>query len=87
METCLKSSNNLEDDGAASFASSGGGVKKAKLFCKFTDATVLVTAEVLLLSSSIDDLLPRMLHPKGDGSVGLLDDSRVTLFASVSMYF
>lgn len=80
-------SSNLEDDEAPACTSSGGGVKKAKLFCKFTDATVLVTADVLLLSSSMDDLLPRMLHPKGDGSVGLLDDSRVTLLASVSMYF
>jgi hypothetical protein len=81
----------LEDDFAVDrvtfFVSSGGGVRKEKLFCKLTDATVLVTAEVLLLSSSMDDLLPRILQPKGDGSRGLFEDSRVTLFASQSMYF
>lgn len=65
----------------------GGGVRKEKLFCKLTDATVLVTAEVLLLSSSMDDLLPRILQPKGDGSRGLFEDSIVALLASQSMYF
>lgn len=79
---------NLEDeDDEASFVSSGGGVRNAKLFCKLTDATVLVTAEVLLLNSSIDDLFPRMLQPNGDGSEGLLPDSYVTRLASVSLYF
>jgi hypothetical protein len=82
---------NLEDDftvdrGTLS-VSSGGGVRNEKLFCKLTDATVLVTAEVLLLSSSRDDLLPRILQPKGDGSRGLFEDSSVALFASQSMYF
>lgn len=81
----------LDDDFAVSrgtfCVSSGGGVRKEKLFCKLTDATVLVTAEVLLLSSSMDDLLPRILQPKGDGSRGLFDDSIVALLASQSMYF
>ena len=67
--------------------SSGGGVRNAKLFCRLTDATVRVTADVLLLNSSIDDLFPRILQPNGEGSDGLLPDSNVTLLASVSVYF
>lgn len=67
--------------------STGGGVRKAKLFCKLTDATVLVTADELLLNSSIDDLLPRMLQPKGEGSFGILDASSEALLDSTSMYF
>jgi hypothetical protein len=91
IEWLRKKNDYLEDDFAVVrgtfFVSSGGGVRKEKLFCKLTDATVLVTADVLLLSSSMDDLLPRILQPNGDGSRGLLEDSIVSLFASQSMYF
>ena len=78
-----------EDDGMEESSSllSGGGVRKAKLFCRLTDATVLVTADELLLSSSSDDLFPRMLQPKGDGSFGILDASSEALFDSTSIYF
>jgi hypothetical protein len=53
MNAMAEKEQNLEDDFAVDrgtlFVSSGGGVRKEKLFCKLTDATVLVTAEVLLL--------------------------------------
>ena len=76
-----------EEDFKAVSLSSGAGVRKAKLFCKFTEATVLVTAEVLLLNSSMEDLFPRILQPKGEASEGFFPASKVILFASVSVYF
>ena len=51
--------------------SSGGGVRNAKLFCRLTDATIRVTAHVLLLNFSIDDLFSRILQPNGERSDGL----------------
>ena len=77
-----------DEDGIDALSSlSGGGVRNAKLFDRLTDATVLVTAEELLLSSSKEDLFALTLQPNGDGSDGEFEFSNDALFDSTSMYF
>ena len=74
----------LEEDEGTPSVSSGGGVRKAKLFFRLTEATVRVTADEDLDNSSKLDLFALFAHPNGEGS-GTSDCT--ALRNSESMYF